>query len=263
MESDKELVFSARFAEGAATLHPVGGRVRIPALLFVAGEYPDKGVTITEDDLDALIGRFNAARTALPVKAEHFDSPLDPLGEIVALHREGANLFGMLAFSEGVARHIAERGAQNLSVALFREPDGQGFSLQEVSLVFRARVPGASLLSPSQAQEKLAQFRLLGKITPAMEGPLMRLLSVPSVLTFADGATLNVAAETEALLKAFPILAPRGGQIPAAGAAQRSPFVSAPVPSPYAAATTAPAELTNICARLGVAAEKAMAHWKE
>lgn len=249
----------SRESEGSGATN---GKTLIPALLFVAGDYPDRGVSLTEADLDALIARFEADREkgggVTPVKAEHLDTPLDPIGEVISLRREGPNLYGTLAFSEGVARHLAERGAHNLSVALRREPDGAGtrFSLREVSLVFKGRVPGAGLLNRIRAQEKLATFKAAGKVTPAMEEPLLRLLSVPSEVTFADGAALgvDVAAETAILLAALPALAPRGGQIPAFFAP------SAAVPRTAAAApyAAAPPELESICRRLGVATEKAM-----
>ena len=258
-----EIEFNAGFAPGAPV--PSGGRVRIPSLLFVAGEYPDKGVTVTIADLDSLITRFQAAGSPVPVKAEHFDSPLDPLGEVVALHREGDNLFGMLVFSEGVASHIQERAARNLSVALMR--DETGYSLKEVSLVFTGRVPGAKLLTPEQIQRKLADFRAAGKVTPAMEPSVTRLLSAtPSVVTFADGSAveIDIAAEIGQLLSALPILAPSGGQVPAIVAAWNagSSAGSAPaIPSPISQGNP-PSEYLNLAAKLGLSAEKATAQFK-
>ena len=260
-----ELEFSQGFEPGG--FRSVAGRVLIPALLFVAGDYPDKGVTITEAHLDDLIARFNAGPRVAPVKAEHFDSPLDPFGEVVALHRNGPNLFGMLAFSEGIAQHIAQRGAKNLSVALCRESAEGGalaFSLKECSLVFTPRVAGASLLSPEQIGQKMAAFRAAGKVTPAMEGPLARLLaSPPAAVTFSDGSAgeVDIAAEAEALVNALPVTAPRASQIPAsfypAGAAPSGGYA---VPGPSASAP--PTELANIAGKLGVSVEKVVAQFK-
>ena len=135
-------------------------RVHRAARLFVAGEYPDKGCLVTEDDLDAIVARFYAGGASVPVKSEHTDSPLDPLGEVVGLYRRGAELFGMLCFSPGVHAHIEARGAGNLSVALTREPkeEGGGYRLTETSLVFRGRVPGAGFLSRSRWKQRSPRF---------------------------------------------------------------------------------------------------------
>ena len=55
-----------------------------PARLLVVGEYPSKGLSVTLADIDALVANFTGS---VPIKVEHIDSPLDPLGgdhEIVA-----------------------------------------------------------------------------------------------------------------------------------------------------------------------------------
>lgn len=263
-----EFEFSQGFEPGG--FRSVAGRVLIPALLFVAGDYPDKGVTITEAHLDEVITRFNAGPRVVPVKAEHFDSPLDPFGEVVALHRNGPNLFGMLAFSEGIAQHIAQRGAKNVSVAFHRE-SGEGgavaFSLKECSLVFTPRVAGASLLSPEQIGQKMAAFRAAGKVTPAMEGPLSRLLaSPPATVTFSDGTPgeLDIAAEAEALVNALPVSAPRVSQIPPSfyPDALRASLGGGSHVVPAPAVSAPPAELANIAGKLGVPVEKVVAQFK-
>lgn len=184
------------------------GRVRVPALLFRAGSYPDKGVRITREELAALAAAFNAAGTPVPVKAEHLDSPLDPLGEVVLLHLEGEELFGVLTFSEGIYRHLEERGARNLSVKLLR--DESGLALAETSIVFAARVPGAGFLTTEEVRGKLAQFRAAGKVTPAMEPHLRTLLSAPLSVQFSDGSTVSVADAVEDLFAAMPPVQPRG-----------------------------------------------------
>ena len=60
-----------------------------PAKLLEAGEYPDKDLTLTEADLDGIVARF---ASGVPVKVEHVDSPLDPLGQVKRLWRDGAAL---------------------------------------------------------------------------------------------------------------------------------------------------------------------------
>jgi hypothetical protein len=243
--------FAFEFRAPLAGAAAVGGRVRVPALLFTAGEYPDKAVRVTVVDLDAIIARFRAGGAPVPVKAEHIDTPLDPFGEVVALHREGDHLYGMLAFGEGVYQHITERGVRNLSVALLRDADG--FALKEASLVFQGRIPGAGFLTPAQVAERLAAFRAAGKVTPAMESHVSALLSAPSVIAFgaADGspATLDVVRTVDAMMVALPVVQPR------------VPVLAAGEPVTNAAATSA--ALTDrqrqLAARFGVAPERVAA----
>jgi hypothetical protein len=263
-ETATEMRFAFDFRAPFLGGETAGGKVRAPALLFTAGEYPDKAVTVTPDDLDAIIARFQAAgRAPVPVKAEHIDTPLDPFGEVVALHREGSHLYGTLVFSEGVYQHIRERGVRNLSVALVR--DAEGFALKEASLVFQGRVPGAGFLTPAQVGEKVAAFRATGKITPAMEPHVSRLLSAPSVIAFgaADGtpATLDVAGTVEALIAALPVIQPR---VPVLRTGEPVATV-APIPftTPAAAAPGLTDVQRHLAARFGVAPETVAAFMKE
>jgi hypothetical protein len=204
--------FTAQFSATATVNRPVK--------LFEAGDYPDKNVTITEADLDSIVSHFNTASAAgkyPPVKTEHTSTPLDPLGEVVALHRSGKELYGVLAFSPGIHSHIADRNVSNVSIGLIREagPDGQAVTkLTECSLVFAARVPGAGFLSPEQVASKLATFTAQGKITPAMAPSVAKLLAAPQSVQFSDGSALSVAAEVEALLNALPVVQHRGGAVP-------------------------------------------------
>ena len=217
--TDTLTVTTAPAAMTFSGLPPVmGGKVRRPARLFVAGEYPDKGVTITADDLGRIVANFNrAAGTGVPVKIEHADTPLDPFGEVAALYVDGDELYGVLVFSVGMDAHIRERGVEHLSVALLREDDGS-FRLKEASLVFTPRVPSAGFLTPTAVAATLAQFTHAGKITPAMRPPLERLLSAPRLVTFGDGSGIDVAAEVAQLLAAIPVVQPRGS-LPGVGGA--------------------------------------------
>ncbi|MES2459903.1 MAG: hypothetical protein V4671_04910 [Armatimonadota bacterium] len=194
------------FSGAAPILHD---KVRRPARLFVAGDYPDKGIHITPDDLTRIVANFSTAKNPVPVKTEHSDTPLDPLGEVAALYVEGSELYGVLVFSSGMDAHIRERGVEHLSVALVREEDGS-FRLKETSLVFTPRVASAGFLTPALVEQKLAAFAAQGKLTPAMRQSAARLLSAPQVVTFSDGSELSVAAEAEALLSAMPVVQPRG-----------------------------------------------------
>ena len=204
----------------------IGDKVRRPARLFVAGDYPDKGVSVTAEDLAGIVANFNTAKNApVPVKTEHIDTVLDPLGEVAALYVDGNELYGVLSFSAGVDQHIRERGVQHLSVSLLREEDGS-FRLKETSLVFTPRVATAGFLSPPAVQARIAAFAAQGKLTPAMRASAERLLSAPQVVSFSDGSALDVAAEIEALFAAMPVLQPRGSVAAAS--------FSAPVAGPSA-----------------------------
>lgn len=180
-----------------------GAKVRKPALLFKAGEYPDKGVAITTDDLDGIISRFSGS---VPVRAEHRESPLDPLGEVVALYRDGDELYAMLHFSDGMAAHIEERGARNLSVSFLKDADGN-YTMDECSIVFAGRVPGAGFLPQRSAADvaaRVAQFQAAGKLTPGMIPAAAAIFSISSPVQFSGGGTVDPAAELAALLDAMP-----------------------------------------------------------
>lgn len=114
------------------------------ACLLVAGAFPDKGLAISPEDLDGIVARFSAADGGgVPVKVEHRDSPLDPLGLVKSVWRDGAALMGRLAFPPDLSGFLQRRGIAKLSVGLERSP----LSLAEVSLVLRPRVASAALLS--------------------------------------------------------------------------------------------------------------------
>ncbi|MHB1001897.1 MAG: hypothetical protein ACYC27_21870 [Armatimonadota bacterium] len=113
------------------------------AKIFEAGDYPDKGITITEDDLDGIVERF----TEVPVKVEHTDSPLDPLGLVKRVWRTGRELFGRLAFPRDIAAFLERRNIKRLSVSLLRDP----LSLSEVSIVLCPRISTAEMFSSDES----------------------------------------------------------------------------------------------------------------
>jgi len=112
------------------------------ARLLEAGDYPDKGLRLTEEDLDGIVARFSDDAASIPVKVEHVDSPLDPLGHVRRVWRDGNALFATLAFPDDLAAFLRRRGAAKLSVGLARTP----LALREVSLVLKPRVAGAVLM---------------------------------------------------------------------------------------------------------------------
>ena len=115
------------------------------ARIFEAGEYPDKGITVTEADLDAIVESF----AGCPVKVEHADSPLDPLGTVKRIWRRGRELFATLAFPEDLAGFLERRGIRRLSVGLLKDP----LRLAEVSLVLSPRVAGAAIFRKSRQSD--------------------------------------------------------------------------------------------------------------
>ena len=66
------------------------------AKLLEVGAYPDKGLTVTEADLDGIVSRFSA--DGAPIKVKHMDTPLDPLGRVKRILREGSTLMAKLLF---------------------------------------------------------------------------------------------------------------------------------------------------------------------
>ena len=189
-----------------------------PARLLEAGEYPDKGLALTESDLDAIAARFTAG---VPVKVEHTDSPLDPLGRVQRVWREGNALLGILAFPSDLAGFLRRRGAAKLSVGLSREP----LALLEVSLVLKPRVASAAFLGESnlaesslnaeivrlraalsrrEADAQVAALKAQGRIVPASEAAARALLGSDSGSVLLSGGPEPVSAVFRRFLEAQP-----------------------------------------------------------
>ena len=204
------------------------------AKIFEAGEYPDKGITITESDLDTIVSNFTEA----PVKVEHTDSPLDPLGLVKRVWRRGKDLFGRLAFPGEIAAFLERRGIRKLSVALLKDP----LSLAEVSIVISPRITGAALFSDEVLAEevetemgdmeinahelkfalrrrevdaRLATLKADGKLVPAAEDFAREiLLKGDGKISFADGI-ITVSELFERFLEAQPKVIVFGDTAPA------------------------------------------------
>jgi len=110
------------------------------ALLMETGEYPDKGVAITEEHLQQMA----ATGAGAPVIVEH--RPTLVLGWIRELYRKGKQLWGKLALKPHANQLIEESAVKGLSVGLRRTPDG-GYALHEVSLTTSPRVANAQLFA--------------------------------------------------------------------------------------------------------------------
>lgn len=204
------------------------------AKIFEAGEYPDKGITITESDLDTIVSNFTEA----PVKVEHTDSPLDPLGLVKRVWRRGKDLFGRLSFPGEIAAFLERRGIRKLSVALLKDP----LSLAEVSIVISPRITDAALFSDEVLAEevetemgdmeinahdlkfalrrrevdaRLAALKADGKLVPAAEDFAREiLLKGDGKISFADGI-ITVSELFERFLEAQPKVIAFGDTAPA------------------------------------------------
>ncbi len=203
-----------------------------PARLLETGKYPDKALTLTESDLDAIVTRFTAG---LPVKVEHMDSPLDPLGRVQRVWREGNALLGILAFPEDLAGFLRRRGAAKLSVGLSREP----LALLEVSLVLKPRVASAAFmgdsgssgadalnaevvrlraaLSAREADAQVALFKAQGRIVPASEAAARALLLSGETSVLMAGGPEPVSAVFRRFLAAQPPVVLLGETAPSEG----------------------------------------------
>lgn len=110
------------------------------AKLFEAGSYPDKGIEMSEDDLDALA----AGTSQVPIRIEHTTTPFDgALGVLKSVYRKGRELFGKLCFTKSAWDLIKEANAKKLSLAIRKDKAG----ITEVSLVREPRIADAAVFS--------------------------------------------------------------------------------------------------------------------
>lgn len=114
------------------------------AKLFEAGSYPDRGVEITEEELDAI-----AANTGeVPIRVEHTSTPFDgAIGFLKSVYRKGSELFGRLCFTRPAWELIKAADAKRLSVAIKKDKSG----IAEVSLVREPRVADAAVFGAADA----------------------------------------------------------------------------------------------------------------
>jgi hypothetical protein len=121
------------------------GFVERECLLFEAGEYADRGVVITEDDLREIAANSGGE---IPVRIEHLsESPFDSaLGVVTGIRAVGRQLWGTLRQPVEAWRLAQRAGARALSVAL----DVAGKRILETSFVVRPRVAAARVFSGGQ-----------------------------------------------------------------------------------------------------------------
>jgi hypothetical protein len=110
------------------------------AKLFEAGSYPDRGIEVSEEDLDRIIANTSEA----PVRIEHSATPFDgALGVLKSVYRRGKELFGRLCFTQAAWELIKAANAKRLSVAILKDKSG----IAEVSLVREPRVADAAVFT--------------------------------------------------------------------------------------------------------------------
>lgn len=181
------------------------------AKLFEAGSYPDRGIEITDEDLDRIVEGTGTA----PVRIEHTDTPFDSkIGFLKSLYRRGRELFGTLSFTRAAWELIKSANARRLSVAIRKDKSG----IAEVSLVREPRVADAAVFSSDDAlplmeielpdiqvglptselgpldravEAAIDDLKRAGKIVPASETFARALLacSDDSVITFGGEST--------------------------------------------------------------------------
>jgi hypothetical protein len=204
------------------------------AKLFTSGNYPDRGIEITESDLDRIV----ESHSPVPIKVEHTDTPLE-LGLVTKIWRIGKDLFGKLSFTAPAWALIQSSGAKKLSAAVKRDKSG----LAEVSIVRSPRIAGAAIfnsesveftfeinngggeMSETQAAEsskriselerelrgrdvdtQIDSLKRMGKLTPVSEDLARAILMVgeSQVVTFSDGTEKPVAETFFAFLESQP-----------------------------------------------------------
>lgn len=203
------------------------------AKLFAAGSYPDRGIDVTEADLDQMV----AGHQPVPIKVEHTDSPLE-LGAVTKLWRVGKELFGKLVFTAPAWSLLVSSGARKLSAAIKKDKSG----LTEVSLVRVPRIADAAVFSGSDdfyftveeevdkmPETKVAEFskritdlerqlkcrevdsqidslKRAGKLVPASEEFARAILlnGDAQSVTFSDGSVKPLAETFAAFLESQP-----------------------------------------------------------
>lgn len=190
------------------------GETERDAVLLECCDLPDKGLTLSEGDLDGIVSRFTEP---VPLKLEHMDTALGDLGTVQRVWRDGRRLLGRVALAADIAGLVRARGCKGLSCGLSLKP----LSLAELSLVLKPRVAAAVLLSDDDQAElirlraevvqqrvdaQITDLKRAGKIVPATEAAARVLLSAgdANTVTLAEGGSQAVSAAFLAYLTAQP-----------------------------------------------------------
>ncbi|MBS1721789.1 MAG: hypothetical protein JSS66_02150 [Armatimonadetes bacterium] len=188
------------------------------AKLFEAGEYPDKGLTVTASALRDLAENFDLP---VPILIEHAKSPLE-IGYLTDVQADGDELFGTIALTRQANDLIEASGAHALSLGL----DPSLLQIREVSLVRKPRVASARLFTGeflnepvdwkgkyeqllAESESKGAHARLdelvaSGRLLPAQLPFAKALLAAPTLVEF-DGDSVPVASLVLSLVESGPV----------------------------------------------------------
>lgn len=184
------------------------------AKLFEAGDYPDKGLKISQADLARLVHTFDLP---VPVLIEHAKNPLE-LGYLTDVRHEGDELFGTISLTKEASDLVDASGAHSLSLGL----DAGLSHIQEVSLVKNPRVASARMFTGQvlhedidwrneylrlkateearAASSRLDELVATGKLLPAQLPFAQALVSQTDSVQF-DGESRSVASLTLSLLE--------------------------------------------------------------
>lgn len=183
------------------------------AKLFESGEYPDKGLTVTPDQIQTLADNFDLP---VPVLIEHSRSPLE-LGYLTQVEARGGQLFGTVSLTKEANDLIESSGAHSLSLGLSEDLS----RIVEVSLVKKPRIASARIFNgeviaapvdwQAKYQELLAKssriawddFLHQGKLTPAQVPFAAALLGSGHAVEF-DGDSVPVGRVFQRFLEAAP-----------------------------------------------------------
>lgn len=181
------------------------GWIERRAKLFEAGEYPDKGLTITTENLQEIENAFDEP---VPVLIEHSTSPLE-IGYLTGIEARGDELYGVVALTPEADALIERSGARSLSLGL--APDLK--SIREVSIVAHPRVADARLFAGlvrfdgrwSDALDEGAEAFLrraleTGRLVPAQSAIARALLGCRQTVAFGRG-TVPVARLAQELIE--------------------------------------------------------------
>jgi len=118
----------------------MSNKIEREGLIFVAGDYPDKQVSVTEDDLDEVVKNFKP----VDVDIEHSSTPFDGiLGTLSKVYKKGKELWGTFSFEDVAWRLIEKAGAKKCSVSYNPELK----TLTGIGLVKNPRVKSAQIFN--------------------------------------------------------------------------------------------------------------------
>lgn len=157
----------------------------IPGKLFEAGDYPDKGVSITEADLDAAVEAFAAA----PMNYEHKAGILDgALGSISRVWRDGASLLADFQVPHFL-RDFAK--AQGTPLKVSAEWDKASKRLTGAAWTLNPRIKDAELVAAFSTAQAVAPTT----VPPVVVPPAQTHQPPPPIVKVRLGDTHMTTAE--------------------------------------------------------------------